>query len=82
MVLPRPNDRLRRTELRDGNSQRRAGNVGDVEIIAELNRCWIACVLAANAQTDVWAHGSGALTSHRNQLADALDVQRNEGVGL
>ena len=58
-------------EAGDRNAERAAGDIGQAELMAELDGGRIAAVLAADAdvqlRTDLLAHGAG----HLHQLADA-----------
>ena len=66
----------------DGNAVRRAGNVIQANVVAELNAGGVAAVLAADAQTQVGVGCAAVMGSHLNQLANADLVQMLERIAL
>lgn len=59
----------------DRYTERRAGNVGEANVVAELDGSRVAAVLAADTKLDVRAGGLTELASHLNELAYANLVE-------
>src|SRR5205085_7882214 len=59
---------------------RSAADVGEAELVAELDRGGIAAVLAADAQLDVRPGGVGPLDGDPHQLANAVAIEGLEWV--
>ena len=66
----------------DGNTEGRAADIVQTNIVAELNTGGIAAVLAADAQTQVRVGGAAVSSSHLDQLANADLVQMLERIAL
>ena len=83
VLLARILDRsLRSSEARDRHAERRAGNVGQACVVAELDGARVAAVLAADAELDVRSRGLAKLASHLDQLADANLIELCERIVL
>ncbi len=65
----------------DRHAERRAGDVVQPRILAEADRGRVAAVFAANAEFPGRC-GCGALGGHLDQLADAVEIERDERVVL
>ena len=66
----------------DRHTERRAGNIGETDVVAELDGGRIAAVLAADTAAHARTGRSAQLDRHLHQLADADGVQTSEGIGL
>ena len=66
----------------DRHTERRAGNVVQANLVAEHDGGRIAAVLAADAELDVRAGLLAELSSHLNELADAILVKAGERIRL
>lgn len=73
---------LCRCESRDRNSEGRAGNIGETELVAELNRGRVAAVLTAYTDVHVRAYLATEGYSHLHKLADAVLVDLDERITL
>ena len=73
---------LRRSKTSDRYTERRAGNVGEANVVAELDGSRVAAVLAADTKLDVRAGGLTELASHLNELAYANLVELCERIVL
>src|SRR5690606_23077980 len=80
--LPRLDRRLRRGQPRNRHAERRAGDVVEPGRVAEAHARRIAGVLAADADLEIRPGRAAALDADPDQRADALDVDRDEGVLL
>ena len=76
------NGSLRRSKTSDRYTERRAGNVGEANVVAELDGSRVAAVLAADTKLDVRAGGLTELASHLNELAYANLVELCERIVL
>src|SRR5947209_2992258 len=80
---PRPRlaeRRLRRGKPGDRHAEGRAGDVVERHRLAESDAGGIAAVLAADAELDPGARFSPALGRDLYEFADALLVERHEGI--
>ena len=73
---------LCRCQTCDRHAERRAGNVIQANIVAELDGSRVAAVLAADTKLDVRAGGLTELASHLNELAYANLVELCERIVL
>ena len=69
-------------EAGDGDAVRRARNVGEAGLMAELHRVRVATVFAADAELDARAGLVALLDGDLDELADTGLVDRGEGVFL
>src|SRR5260221_14229793 len=79
----RPSRRQRRLgggEAGDGDGVGGARDVVEPDLLAELDRGGIAAMLAADAELEVLARPPAALAGDAHELADALDIERDEGI--
>ena len=67
--------RLSRRKSCDRNTERRAGNISQTNLVAELNGRRIAAVLAADTNVHIGSGLLAELDSHFHQLADACLVE-------
>src|SRR5919106_5490740 len=74
--------RLRRGQPGKGHPVRRAGHVGEPELVAEGDRAAVAAVLAADSELDLGIDSAGALDGDPHQVADPASVERLERVCL
>src|SRR5579871_4749786 len=72
--------RLRRRQPGNGDAERRAGNIVEADLLAELDRGRVAAVLAADAELQPEPGLAAALGGKGDQLTDALAVERDEGI--
>ena len=72
--------RLRRREPGDRHAVGRGADIIEADALAEGDAGRIAAMLAANAELEVRPGRPAALDRDRDQLADALDVDADEGV--
>src|SRR5579885_996335 len=73
--------RWRGGEPRDRHAKRRARDIVELDLVAELNRGRIAAVLAANAELQLLTRLAAALGGDAHQLADAVAIDRHKRVG-
>src|SRR3954451_1948214 len=73
---------LRRSEAREGDAERRAGDVVEAELVAERDRAGLPAVLAADAELDPRPRAPPPLHGDAHQVADAVDVDHLERVAL
>src|SRR5512133_2154723 len=78
LLLGVVNRRLGSRNARDRHAERAAGDVLQAGALEELDRRWIAAMLAAHAEADVGARGLALVATHLHELADALLVDRDE----
>ena len=76
------NSCLRRSESCDRNAERRAGNIVQTNLVAELNGRRIAAVLAADTDVERRIDRLAELDGHFHQLADANLVELCERIVL
>lgn len=76
------NNCMRRSQPSDRHAERRAGDIGEADIVAKITVERIAAMFAADTQLDVRAGLLAQLYSHLHQLADAFLIQLLERVGL
>ena len=69
-------------EARGGDAERRAAHVVEPDAVEERHRARIAAVLAADAELEAGLDRAAALDPERDELADALLVDRLERVLL
>src|SRR5581483_9299972 len=74
--------RLRRREPCERDAVRRAADVVEPEPVAELDRAWLAAVLAADPDLELRLRSAPALDADAHQVADAFLVERLERVRL
>src|SRR5262245_52175146 len=67
-------------ESGDRDAERRAGHVVQAKPVTQGHRVGIAPVLSADAQLDPWPHPAALLDRDLHQAADALRVDRLEGI--
>ena len=72
--------RLRGGKPRDGDSERRRADVVQPHLVEEMDRRGVAAVLAADAELEVLARLPPSLDADAHQIADALHVDRGEGI--
>ena len=70
---------LSSSQTSDRNAEGRAGNVGQANVVAELNRSRVAAVLAADTEFDVGSGGLAQFASHLDQFANADLVELSKG---
>src|ERR1051326_2831361 len=75
-----PECRLGGGEAGDRHAERRAGDVIEPDLVAEGDRGGIAAVLAADAELENVASLATARDRDSDQLADALAIERDEGI--
>ena len=63
-------------------AERRAGDIVQTYLVAELDGSGIAAVLTADTKVDVRANLAALLCCHSDQLADTVLVKVCEGIGL
>src|SRR3954454_22607458 len=73
---------LRGREPRDRHAEGRAGDVVEPDPVEQVDRGGVAAVLSADAELELGPRGAAALAADRDELADALLVDRLEGVAL
>src|ERR1700687_2112844 len=73
---------LRRGQPRDRHAVGRARDVVQSDLVAERDRSRIAAMLAADPDLDVRAGLAAAGDADLHQLADAVAIDRDEGVDL
>src|ERR1700712_992433 len=73
---------LRGGEPRDRNAIGRAGDIIQPALVAERHRGGIAAVFAANADLEARAGLASARHADLHQLADAVAIDRDEGIDL
>ena len=73
---------LRRCKSRDRDAERRAGDVGETDVVAELDGRRIAAVFAADTAAHLGTGLTAELDSHLHQLADADRIETGERIGL
>src|SRR4029078_7491963 len=73
--------RLPRAKPRDRHPERRAGHIVEADLVAEFDRGRVAAMLAADADLELAAHLAAALDADPHQFADALLIDRDEGIG-
>src|SRR5690606_14205565 len=71
---------LRQRQPRDRHAVGRAADVVDAELGEEAERGGIARVLAADADLEARIGATAALDGDAHELADALLVERDEGI--
>jgi hypothetical protein len=69
-----------RGETGDRHAERRAGHIVETVSVAELDGSRVAAMLAADAQLDAGRVCGPALRLRFHQFADAVLVQRDEGI--
>src|SRR5580658_419466 len=72
---------LRRGEPRDRHPERRARYVVELDLVAERDRRRIAAMLTANPELEVSPRFAATLGSDTDEFADAVAVDRHEGIG-
>ena len=82
LITRRTDVSLRCRETCDRDAERRAGNIGEPDVVAELDGRRIAAVLAADAAAHAGTRLSAEFDRHLHQLADADGVEASEGIGL
>ena len=76
------NGSLSSGQTSDGNTEGRAADIVQTNIVAELNAGGVTAVLAADAQTQIRVGGAAVSSSHLDQLANADLVQMLERIAL
>src|SRR5699024_8714880 len=76
------NSSLSSSQTGNRNTEGRAGNIGQANIVAELNGGRVAAMLAADAQFDVGTGLTAQVGSHLHQFANAVLVQFRKGIVL
>src|SRR5579883_219369 len=71
---------LRGREPSDRHAEWRAGHIVEPSRVAECDRSRIAAMLAADADLELVAHGTPALDTDANELADAFAIDRHEWI--
>ena len=66
----------------DGHAERRATDVVQADVVAELDAAGVAAMLAADAQTQVGVGFAAVMGSHLDQAADAGLIQMLERIAL
>lgn len=73
---------LRGSEARDGHAVRRAGNVIQTYLVAELDGRRVAAVFAADSAVEIFAFALAELDRSFHKLADAYRIQAGERVAF
>ena len=73
---------LCRGKSRDRDAERRAGDVVQADVVAELDGRRIAAVLTADTAVKFGTGLTSKLDRHLHQLADADGIQTREGIGF
>src|SRR5205085_3045820 len=79
-ALAVPKRRLRRRQPGDRHAVGRGADIIEADLLAESDAGRVAAMLAAYAELEVRFHQGAALRRDRDQLADALDVEADEGI--